>query len=110
VGYALRSWITHLESFADDQLTIRMPRPLDWDAIDDLRPEYLALLIELILHKAATVEKLERLTGRSAASIADGLAELTAIDLVVQNRRRIAQLNPFVHVPVLRWLDRKELA
>lgn len=110
VGYALRSWITHLEAFADDQLVIRMPKPLDWDAIDDLPPEHVALLIELVLHKAATVDKLERTTGRSAAAIADGLAQLTAVDLVVQNRRRIAQLNPFVHVPVIRWLDRRELA
>jgi predicted transcriptional regulator len=87
-----------------------MPRPLDWDAIDDLRSEHIALLIELVLHKAASAAKLERLTGRSAAAIADGLADLTAIGLVVQNRRRIAQLNPYVHVPVLDWLDRKELA
>jgi len=110
VGYALRSWVTHLEKFADDELTIRMPRPLDWDAIDDLRPEHVALLIELVLHKAATAEKLERLTGRSADAVADGLAELTSIGLVIQNRRKIAQLNPYVHVPVIHWLDRRELA
>lgn len=110
VGYVLRSWITHIDKFADDKLTIRMPRPLDWDAIDDLRSEHIALLIELVLHKAASAAKLERLTGRSAEAIADGLADLTAIGLVVQNRRRIAQLNPYVHVPVLDWLDRKELA
>jgi hypothetical protein len=110
VGYALRSWVTHLDNFADDQLTIRMPKLLDWDAIDDLRPEHIALLIELVLHKAASAAKLERLTGRSATAIADGLADLTAIGLVVQNRRRIAQLNPYVHVPVLQWLHRKELA
>ena len=110
VGYALRSWVTHLEKFADDELTIRMPRELDWDVIDDLRPEHVALLIELLLHKAATAEKLERTTGRSASAIADGLAELTSIGLVIQNRRKIAQLNPYVHVPVIHWLDRRELA
>ncbi|MGE3544200.1 MAG: hypothetical protein AB7L28_09710, partial [Kofleriaceae bacterium] len=110
VGYALRSWVTHLDSFTQDHVTIRMPRLLDWDAIDDLKPEHVALLIELVLHKAATASKLQRLTERSAEAVADGLAELTSIGLVIQNRRRIAQLNPFVHVPVLDWLHRRELA
>jgi amino acid transporter len=110
VGYALRSWVTHLDRFADDRLTIRMPKLLDWEAIDDLQAEHVALLIELVLHRAASAAKLERLTGRPAAAISDGLSELTAIGLVVQNRRRIAQLNPFVHVPVIGWLNRRELA
>lgn len=110
VGYALRSWMTHIDGFADDKLTVRMPVRLDWDAFDDLRAEHVALLVELALHKAASVAKLERLTGRPAAAIEDGVAELTAIGLVVQNRRKIAQLNPFVHGPVIDWLERRELA
>lgn len=109
VGYALRSWVTHLDSFSQDQVTIRMPRVLDWDAIDDLKPEHVALLIELVLHKAATATKLQRVTERSADAIADGLAELTSIGLVIQSRRRIAQVNPYVHVPILDWLHRREL-
>jgi hypothetical protein len=110
VGYALRSWVTHIDDFADEQLTVRVPAPLDWDVIDDLPPEQVALLIELVLHKAATADKLERVTGRGAAAVADALAELTAIGLVVQNRRRVAQINPFVQVPLIAWLDRRELA
>jgi hypothetical protein len=110
VGYALRSWVTHIDEFTDEQLTVRVPAPLDWDVIDDLPPEQVALLIELVLHKAATADKLERVTGRGAAAVADALAELTAIGLVVQNRRKVAQVNPFVQVPLVAWLDRRELA
>ena len=110
VGYALRSWVTHIDACSEHRLTIRMPAPLDWDAIDDLRPEHVALLIELVLHKAATAEKLQRLTDRPARSVADGIADLASIGLVVQNRRKIVQLNPFVYVPVIDWLERRELA
>jgi amino acid transporter len=110
VGYALRSWVTHLDSYANDLLTVRMPSALDWDVLDDLQPEHVALLIELVLHRSANAAKLERLTGRPAEAIADGLSELTAIGLVVQNRRRFAQINPFVQVPVIQWLERRELA
>lgn len=109
VGHALRSWVTHIDACSEQNLTIRMPAPLDWDAIDDLSPEHVALLIELVLHKAATADKLQRLTERPPHAVADGLAELVSIGLVVQNRRKIAQLNPFVSVPVIDWLQRREL-
>jgi amino acid transporter/predicted transcriptional regulator len=110
VGYALRSWVVHIDACDGDELTIRVPTPLDWDAMDDLKPDHVALLIELVLHKAATVSKLERLTERPASAIAEALSELAAIGLVVQNRRKVAQLNPFVQVPVLEWLARRDLA
>jgi hypothetical protein len=109
VGYALRSWITHVESFENDSLTIRMPKVLDWSAIEDLSSEDLALLIELVLHKSASAAKLERLSERSRSAINDRLAHLTALGLVVQNRRRIAQLNPYVQASLLDWLRRNEL-
>lgn len=110
VGYALRSWVTHIEACSEHKLTIRMPTPLDWDAIDDLGPEHVALLVELVLHKAATVDKLQRLADRPARAVADSLADLVSIGLVVQNRRKVAQLNPFVSVPVIDWLERRGLA
>jgi amino acid transporter len=109
VGYALRSWVSHIDAYADNVITIRMPRPLDWDAIDDLRAEHIAILIELVLHKAVNAEKLARTTGRSIEAIEAALADLCAIGLAVQNRRRVVQINPFVHVPVVAWLERRQL-
>jgi len=110
VGYALRSWVAHVGGCADGVVTVRTPTPLDWDAIDDLSPPHVAVLVELVLHKTATLEKLVRTTGQPEPQVADSIAELCAIGLAVQNRRRIVQINPFVHVPVIEWLNRRQLA
>ena len=61
VGYALRAWVAHIDGFDDGQLAIRQPQLLDWDALDDLRPDLIAVLVELVLHKHA-----ERRQARSA--------------------------------------------
>ncbi len=110
VGYALRAWIAHVDAFGDDTLTLRAPAPLDWDLLDDLRPELVAILVELLLHRNAGVDKLARVTGRPHTLVREALAELCALGLTVQNRRRVVQINPFVGVPVLAWLQRRELA
>lgn len=109
VAYALRAWVAHVDEYADDTLEIRLPRVLDWDAIDDLPAEHIALLIELLLHKSAAVGKLERVTGRAASDIRQALGELSSMGLITINRRRLAQINPFVLVPVIDWLQRREL-
>ena len=88
---------------------MRTPAPLDWDALDDLRPELVAVLLELLLHKQVTADKLARVTGRPIGDLRDVLAELVGVGLATQNRRRVVQLNPFVHVPVVDWLRRREL-
>ena len=109
VGYALRAWVAHVDALADEVLAVRTPAPLDWDALDDLRPELVAVLLELLLHKQVTADKLARVTGRPIGDLRDVLAELVGVGLATQNRRRVVQLNPFVHVPVVDWLRRREL-
>ena len=37
------------------------------------------------------------------------MGQLVGVGLATQNRRRVVQLNPFVHVPVVDWLRRREL-
>src|SRR5690606_17775031 len=110
VGYALRAWIAHVEDCRDNTLTIRPPSALDWDALDDLRPELTAALIALLLHRSASADKIERVTGRPAGEVRELLGELCGLGLAVQSRRRIVQLSPQVQVPVVRWLERRELA
>ena len=110
VGYALRAWMAHVEDCQGNTLILRAPRLLDWDALDDLRPELVSLLIELMLHRGASAEKLERITGRPGHEVRDSLAELCALGMALQSRRHIAQVNPHVQVPLTGWLERRELA
>ena len=51
-----------------------------------------------------------RMRLRTPEDVADAVAELSALGLAVQSRRRVIQMNPYVHVPVLAWLARRELA
>ena len=82
---------------------------MDWDAIDDLSPDLIATLIELLVHKHLSARRLERLSGRTAADSQQILSELCSLGLGVQNRRRVVQLNPFVQVPIIDWLERRDL-
>jgi len=87
-----------------------MPRPLDWGPLDDLPPHLVAVLLEVLLHKAASADKLARVTGGTSAELRAALGELLAMGLVVQNRRQIAAIDPAVYEPLIAWLGKRELA
>lgn len=110
VGASLRAWVAHICGIDDDCVRIERPAARPWDGLSDLRPELIAILVELLLHKHASVDKLSRITNMGAGELADGLDELRGIGLVCEHRRGVLHMTPGASVPVIAWLGRGNLA
>ena len=109
VGAALRAWLAHVADVEERTLVVRIPDKPRWGALDDLRPEHAALLIQLVLHKQAAFERLARVTGLPHAELREELEPLRRMGLVVRSRQRTLAVNPFVQHAVLDRFERRGL-
>jgi len=107
VGAALRSWITHVERVGEDSLGIRIPTPPDASVLDDLKPGWVALLLQLMLHKQLTVSRLARISGLPADVVGSELDTLVRMGLVLESGQRLVETNRFVqHIIAERFRKR----
>ena len=111
VGAALRSWITHIGKVTDASLQISLPDTADWDLLDELRPAWIAVLLQLILHKQLDRERLVRLRGGYASEVGKDVDTLLRMRLCEESQRGVITINPFVyHALVARFTKRGLLA
>ena len=106
VGAALRAWITHIDKVSGDALSVRAPRVERWEVLDELKSEWTALLLELVLHKQISPRRLARVTGMNSEDLARELDTLRRAGLVVESRQRVLEINPFVHHIIASRLER----
>ncbi len=109
IGAALQSWLAHIEHVDAEQLSLVSPTRLDDDAMDALDMELVALLLQLLLHKGLTMERLERVSGRSRAELQRQLAALRRAGLVQPEKRSVIRLQPRTQHLVLRSVQRRGL-
>lgn len=122
ISAALGSWLAHIEAVQDDTVSLSWPthRPQGGllgapggarapDALSALPEPWVALLIQLVLHKEATVEQLLRISGLHRVQLQRDLAALQRTGLI-QRRRDVVRLNePLQHLIVHSLEDRRLL-
>lgn len=96
VGVALAGWIAHIERATDGAIRVRSPGRRAWDALDALRPEWIAILIQLLLHKRLTRARLARISGLTGPALDDPLDVLLRVGLVHRSRHDVLRLDRFV--------------
>lgn len=94
VGATLRAWACNIARVRGDVLEIVAPARRDWECLDGLETRWVAVLIQLSLHKQMTVERLTRVSGVSREHIDQVLGALQRMGLVVQSHRRIVEIDP----------------
>ncbi|MBL4688305.1 MAG: ATP-binding protein [Nannocystaceae bacterium] len=95
VAVALRAWLSHIDKVDGNTLVMRWPKRPRVAAIDGLRIEMALLLLQLVLHKQLTVQRLARVTGRSADALEEDLGPLVRMGLVRRDSRDIVHVDRF---------------
>lgn len=96
VGATLRSWVASIDRVRGETLEITVPQRKDWEALDALRPSWVALLLQLLLHKQLGVERLRRVSGLSRDALKEELDSLERMGLIVESQRRVIEIEPGV--------------
>jgi amino acid transporter/DNA replication protein DnaC len=95
IGAALRAWLAHIEKIDGKRLVMRLPSVPDHSVLGELRIELKALLVQLIVHKQLTLERLARLTGLGSMVQPD-LERLIRMGLVHRSAQGIYHVDRFV--------------
>lgn len=61
VGIALHAWLSNIADVKEDTIYIRIPQSPDASVLDNLNPRWYLILIQLMLHKRANLQKLARI-------------------------------------------------
>lgn len=107
VGATLRSWVSSIHKVKGESLEIGPPVRRDWEAIDTLRDSWIALLLQICLHKQLSVERLRRVSGLPATELRDEVDVLLRMGLVRETQRRILEIEPAILVPLHERFSRR---
>ncbi len=122
ISAALGSWLAHIEAVEGDTVSLSWPvsRPRHVllrasgglgkpsDALGALPTPWVALLIQLVLHKEVTVERMLRISGLPRVQLQRSLAALQRTGLI-QRRRDVVGLNPVLQHVVIHSLEDRGL-
>lgn len=111
VGQALVSWITNVERADSVSIDIVPPKRRDWEVLDRLRAEWIALLVQLLLHKRIDAPSLARVSGLDRRELEHHLDVLTRMGLVRRSQAGVLRLNRLItHALVERLRERRVIA
>lgn len=109
IGSALRSWIACVRAVRGTTLVLEPPKAPRWELIDELRPSHKALLIQLLLHKALSRERLARIAGPPSGEVMHDVDTLVRMGLISESHQHTLTINPFVQYAVIDRFQRKGL-
>lgn len=96
MGTALAGWLSHIESTDSKTIRVRTPSAKSWDAIDDIDGDAKAVLLQLMLHRESSRERLLRIFGRDEADVDRVVRDLLDIGLLSQGPSGTLSVNPAV--------------
>ena len=108
VGVALTAWITHVQEADARTVTIATPARRGWEVLDRLRPGWMAVLVQLLLHKQMSRARLLRVSELSERELDHQLDALRRMGLIRENRHGVMRVDRFVtHAVIERLRARK---
>jgi hypothetical protein len=96
VAVALRAWLAHIDKIDTNTMLMRWPKRPRIEAIDQLRVELAALLVQLVVHKQVTLRRLQRITALPQEELESDLSALTRMGIVRRDARDVMHVDRFV--------------
>ncbi len=109
VGLSLQTWMACIVDADENSLQIRPPRRPDTSVLNNLNSETLVFLVQFILHKRLSYEKIQRIMMMSADEVSRKIALLKRAAIVTEPNRGVFTLNPNLHAFIRERFIEKEL-
>ncbi len=93
VGVALTAWIAGVTAVGPTTLTIEAPTQPSLEPLEGLRVSWVAVLVQLVLHRQLTRERLLSVSQLPEAELLEELAALLRMGLVTEDRRGVIELD-----------------
>ncbi|MGD9898716.1 MAG: amino acid permease [Calditrichaceae bacterium] len=109
IGTALQGWFSHIESVAGNVLTLREPERPDSDELHKLEPDWLVWLIQFIIHKRLTIEKLGRIFSLDPEKVRTQIELFKRSGLVTEIQTNHLELNQYLQPFIIRKFIEMEI-
>ena len=96
VAVALRAWLSHIDKVDGNTLMVRWPKRPRSSVLDELRIEFVMLLINLVVHKQMTMNRLARLTGLREDALEADIGPLVRMGLVRRDAQNVLHVDRYV--------------
>lgn len=107
-GVAMNAWLNSIIKVEEDRLMVRPPRQPDIEVLELLPAGWNVILLQLVLHKRMSVEKLLRVFKNDYPGLAMELTSLVRAGLAVKRPDGCYILNPYVEPFLVRAFKQKE--
>ena len=109
VGVALQLWMANIIDFNENTISIKSPKIPDISVLDSLETDWLILIVQFVLHRRLTVEKLERIVLQKADVLQKKINVLKRSGLIVENSNNVFEINQFLYFHIVNSLIEKEM-
>jgi hypothetical protein len=96
VGVALQSWITHIRRVEGRTLEVVPPERPELEVLSELPTEWVALLVEIVLHQQVTFERLVRITEHQPFLLRHLVSTLARTHLIDIDKQGVIELNRYM--------------
>lgn len=100
-GVALQAWISAIDKFEDNTLSMKRLHQPDIAPLGFLEPEWLGFIINFVLHKRMNLAKLIRVSHETRAQVIIRLRVLQRAGILIESGDDIIDINPYL-LPFLR--------
>jgi len=85
VGVALNAWLTNITSVENNTLRIKFPEVPDARVLDYLESDWLLIILQFVLHKRLTLQRLQRITHENANVLLKKLSTLKRAGIITES-------------------------
>ena len=102
-------WLANITQANANYITITKPTTPGHEHLSNLKDDWSMLLVQFVLHKRLTPERVMRITGWDYAFTQDMLLSMLRSGIVILKSTDIYHIDPFVHPFVVQTLREKEV-
>ncbi|HUX96437.1 MAG TPA: hypothetical protein VMV47_11965 [Bacteroidales bacterium] len=108
-GTALKSWLANITKASENNISIRYPNLPEMKILESLDDSWKTVLIQLVLHKRLTYNKLNRIFSNDQTRIKDILNALLRTGLIEERNEDLFVVNTYIEPHLIRIFRKEEL-
>jgi amino acid transporter len=108
-GVALNGWLSNIKKVSGNNLIINKPDYPSITSLKELDENWTMLLMQFVLHKRLTQDKIQRITGWDTADAKGLILAMFRSGIIVEKSSGVYIVDPFIHPFLIKALKDKEL-
>lgn len=109
LGTALHGWVSNIKKNNDNILKVSFPKTPNTAVLDLLPDKWVMMLIQLIVHRRLTVERLSNILMDDFANGDKTIFQMKAAGILHEYSKDVIEINPFVEPFIINHLIKSEI-